>query len=60
MAHKPEIDFSPDEVRSRFEATLRGALKTPPQRKPAKPSRPKKADASSSRKAYASEGSDQH
>jgi hypothetical protein len=41
-------DFTPQQAQARFEATLRGALNTPPQHKPAKPPsnpRPKKGTA---------------
>jgi hypothetical protein len=30
MANKADDEFTPDEARVRFEATLKGALKTPP------------------------------
>jgi len=32
----PKCDFTPQEAQERFEATLRGALKTPPQPIPSK------------------------
>ena len=33
---RPTDDYTPQEAQARFEATLRGALKTPPQPRPTK------------------------
>jgi hypothetical protein len=52
-------DYNAAEAQRRFEATLRGALKTPPQPRPAKPNRPKKKRGSYVRKASASGETDQ-
>jgi hypothetical protein len=52
-------DFNKEEAQRRFEATLRGALTTPPQPRPTKPSLPKKKlHASSAHKASANAGTD--
>jgi hypothetical protein len=56
MGRKEPDDYSTDEAQRRFEATLRGALVTPPQLRPAKPSPPKKKRGAYVRKADASRG----
>jgi len=58
MADSTRDDFTPQEAQRRFEATLRGALVTPPQPRPAKPSPPKKKRGAYDRKAGASAGTD--
>jgi len=58
--HDSNEDFTPQEARDRFEATLRGALKAPPQHRetPKKPAG-RKGKKASSRASGASAGSAQ-
>jgi hypothetical protein len=51
---RPDDDFTPQEKQERFEATLRGALKTPPQPRPV--TQKKKADRPASSDACAATG----